>query len=189
MQRWADSQTNGQQNNDAAFRFTHRQAAWFAYVGMLVISLAGVLIVVGAPWLRAHGFEFMSGILYDALRPVCHQIPSRSFHYHEYPWALCSRCSALLIGGALGLLLVPIIRSLDTAVPKRHWLLIAAIPSAVDVAVGWLGIPNTFLSRTVTGGLLGSVTAFYLVPAMVAAMQELLVHRSCRQEPVAHLGQ
>ncbi|PKN32754.1 MAG: hypothetical protein CVU63_18470, partial [Deltaproteobacteria bacterium HGW-Deltaproteobacteria-20] len=54
-----------------------RRLAWVAYVGTLAVSLAGVALVVGAPWFRAHGHDDASAVLYEAFRPVCHQDPLR----------------------------------------------------------------------------------------------------------------
>jgi uncharacterized membrane protein len=148
--------------------------AWIAYTGTLAVSLAGVALVVGAPWFRAHGHDDAGVVLYEAFRPVCHQDPLRSFHMWGHALAVCSRCSALLFGGVFGLLLVPLLRSVDAGLPRRRWLALAALPCVLDVVLGWAGVPNSFWSRTVSGGLLGAATAFYLVPAMVAAARELV---------------
>ncbi len=145
-----------------------------AYAGTLAVGLAGVVLVLGAPWLRAHGYDDAGTVLYEAFRPVCHQDPHRSFHLSGHAFAVCSRCSALLFGGVFGLLLVPLLRPVDAGLPRRRWLVLAVLPSVLDVVLGWVGFPNTFWSRTVSGGLLGAVTAFYLLPAMVAAARELV---------------
>lgn len=153
--------------------WTRRRLAWLAYAGTLVVGLLGVVVVVGAPWLRAQGFEVAGAVLHEAFRPVCHQEPARSFFAWGYPLAVCSRCSALLFGGVVGLILVPLARPIEAGVPRRRWLALAAGCCLLDVVIGWAGVPNTFVSRGVTGGLLGATTAFYLVPAMVAGIQEL----------------
>ncbi|HYJ47595.1 MAG TPA: hypothetical protein VEV81_13355, partial [Pyrinomonadaceae bacterium] len=52
--------------------------------------------------------------------------------------------------------------------PRRAWLLVALVPTALDFGLGTFGIlENTHLSRLVTGALLGSVTAFYVVPGLM----------------------
>jgi hypothetical protein len=52
--------------------------------------------------------------------------------------------------------------------PGRAWLLAAALPTAVDFALGFFGVwENTHLSRFLTALLLGAVTAFYVVPGVV----------------------
>ena len=157
---------------------TGRRVAWVAYAVTLVVTLAGVALVVGAPWFRAHGHDDASAVLYEAFRPVCHQDPLRSFHLWGHAFAVCSRCSALLFGGVCGLLLVPVLRSVDAGLPARRWLALAAVPCVLDVVLGWIGVPNTFWSRSVSGGLLGAATPFYLVPAMVAAARELFFKTS-----------
>jgi uncharacterized membrane protein len=145
-----------------------------AYAGTLAVSLAGVVLVLGGPWLRAHGYDDAGTVIYEAFRPVCHQDPLRSFHLSGHAFAVCSRCSALLFGGVFGLLLVPVLRSVEAGLPRRRWLALAAVPCVLDVVLGWLGVPNTFWSRALSGAVLGATTAFYLVPAMVAAAREII---------------
>jgi hypothetical protein len=48
-------------------------------------------------------------------------------------------------------------------------------------ALGWLGIwHNTFASRALTGLLLGSVAAFYLLPGLIEATTDLAGRLSAR---------
>ncbi len=86
---------------------------------------------------------------------------------------MCARCFGLYAGFAAGVMLYPLVRSLgkrDT--PARAWLIIAAVPTTVDFALGFFGLwENTHLSRSVTGALLGAVAALYVVPGLVDVSQ------------------
>jgi len=86
---------------------------------------------------------------------------------------VCARCFGLYAGFAAGVMLYPLVRSLgkrDT--PARAWLIIAAVPTTVDFALGFFGIwENTHFSRSLTGALLGIVAAFYVVPGLVDVSQ------------------
>jgi len=73
------------------------------------------------------------------------------------------------VGFAAASLGYPLVRSLKrTDTPARRWLLLAAGPMAIDVGLDMLGVwKNTHLSRLITGLLLGSVAAFYVIPGLI----------------------
>ncbi len=146
---------------------------WLAYAGVTLLAGMAVAVIVAAPWLRAHGHDLAAWVTYDAFHQICHQIPARSFFLWGQPLAVCSRCSAIVSGGLAGLLLVPILRSLRAPLPKRRWLAISVLACAVDVVRDWAGLPNSFVSRTITGSVVGALMAFYLVPAIVQAALQL----------------
>jgi uncharacterized membrane protein len=143
--------------------------AWAAWG----LTLAGVVVTVGAivlaPVLRAHGDVALAQIAYEVFRAACHQIPERSFHLEGYPMAVCARCTGLYVGGLLGVSVYPLVRPLTRVeMPWRGWLLLAALPTTVDFALGFFGVwENTHLSRFLTASLLGVVAAFYIVPGAV----------------------
>jgi hypothetical protein len=50
--------------------------------------------------------------------------------------------------------------------------MLAALPLALDFALGFFGIwENTHLSRVLTGALLGAVAVFYIVPGLFDFVQ------------------
>ena len=65
-------------------------------------------------------------------------------------------------------LVYPLARSLKSSdTPARLWLILAAIPLAIDFALGYFAVwPNTHLSRFSTGALLGAVAVFYVMPGL-----------------------
>jgi uncharacterized membrane protein len=133
------------------------------------VILAFVSLIVVAPLALAHGHEFAALVIYKSLGRFCHQIPGRSFYLEGHPFAVCARCTGIYFGFAAGVLLYPLVRSLRRSdAPARKWLLVALVPTALDFSLGFFHIwENTHLSRSITGALLGGVTAFYVVPGLL----------------------
>ena len=146
-----------------------RRAARAMWCVLAAGALAFVSLIVLAPWARAHGQGFLSRIIYRAFSVACHQKPERSFHVAGFPLAVCARCTGLYVGAAAGVLLYPLMRPLNRLEqPARVWLILSALPTTVDFALGFFGLwENTHFSRFVTAVLLGAVAAFYLVPGLV----------------------
>lgn len=75
-----------------------------------------------------------------AYAPLCHQMPDRSVRLAERPLAVCARCSGLYAGGLAGLLVaVGAGWGVRSPGPRRRWLAIALLPTAVDFAMNGLG--------------------------------------------------
>ncbi|MCA1594427.1 MAG: DUF2085 domain-containing protein, partial [Acidobacteria bacterium] len=143
-----------------------RRAAWGAWLMAATWALLFVGAIVLAPWAHAHGHTFLSQVIYNGFSAACHQMPERSFHAGGFPLAVCARCFGLYVGGAAGVLFYPLARGLTRRdAPARVWLLLAALPTTVDFALGFFGVwENTHLSRFLTAVLLGAVAAFFIVP-------------------------
>jgi uncharacterized membrane protein len=111
----------------------------------------------------------LAAAIYKGFSYLCHQIPERSFHLGAQKFGVCSRCTGLYSGFALAALVYPLTRSLKrTDTPRLLWLVLAALPLAIDFSLGYFSLwQNTHLSRFVTGALLGSVTVFYIVPGLI----------------------
>ncbi len=127
-----------------------------------------IVLILGAPLARANGHGVLGLIIYQAFSYLCHQIPERSLFIAGHPLAVCSRCSGIYVGFATALLFYPLLRSLrQTETPQRKWLLIGALPLALDFSFGFFGIwENAHLSRFATGALLGAVAVFYILPGL-----------------------
>jgi len=142
-------------------------------VGIWISLAAPALLIVaaifGAPLAQALGYSAFAGSIYKAFSFVCHQIPDRSFHLGEHQFAVCSRCTGLYAGFAVAALSYPLVRSLKSAdTPPRLWLILAAVPLAIDFALGYFSIwENNHLSRFTTGALLGAVAVFYILPGLI----------------------
>jgi uncharacterized membrane protein len=133
------------------------------------IGLAVVGLIVAAPFAQSHGHPELALPIYKAFSFVCHQIPERSFHLSGHQFGVCSRCTGLYTGFAVAALIYPLARSLKrTGTPSRVWLILAAVPLAIDFSLTYFGIwPNTHLSRFLTGALLSSVAVFYIMPGLI----------------------
>lgn len=163
----------------AAFRLPPSAFSYFVWAGAAVFVLGFVSLVVVAPAARAGGHALSSFFLYEMFGRVCHQIPERAFYLAGHPFAVCARCTGIYFGFAAGVLLYPLVRSLNrTDFPARKWLLVAAAPAAVDFALGLSGVwENTHLSRALTGALLGLAASFYVVPGLLDVGQMLRERR------------
>lgn len=140
-------------------------------VWAVVVTGAGFLLalIFSAPFARSSGYQFMSLALYEAFTYICHQAPERSFFIFGHKLAVCARCTGVYTGFAMCAAAYPLLTSLKHAhAPDRRWLFIATAPLVIDFGLGLLGIwENTHLSRFLTGGLLGAVAVFYIMPGLV----------------------
>lgn len=148
---------------------------------MVVLAVFSLIIV--APVAAAGGHDEIAHGIYGAFGMLCHQLPERSYFIEGHKLAVCSRCTGIYGGFALTLLLFPLIGSLrNTITPPRSWLLLAALPLLIDVAVNFFGFwHNTHTSRLLTGLLLGSTAVFYVMPGIV----DLSLRSSSKKEPRA----
>jgi uncharacterized membrane protein len=153
----------------APSRGVNAGAPLIAWTIVTTIALALVAMIVGAPLFQSTGHASFAFTTYRAFSFVCHQIPERSFHLAGHQFAVCSRCTGLYSGFAVAALVYPLARSLKrTDAPRRLWLLLAAVPLAIDFSLTYFGVwSNTHLTRFSTGALLGAVAVFYVMPGLV----------------------
>ena len=146
---------------------TRRPLVFWAISATLITLV--VLQIIVAPLAEARGYEDLADGIYRAFAPFCHQFPERSYFIDGHKFAVCSRCTGIYFGFAFTLLLYTLVRSLRNAeFPARHWILLAALPLAIDWSLTFFGIwENTHTSRLVTGLLLGSTAVFYVMPGLV----------------------
>ena len=135
----------------------------------VVVVLAVVSLIVVAPVAAASGHSDVARGIYGAFATLCHQLPERSYFIDGHQLAVCSRCTGIYAGFAFMLLLYPLIRSLKSPVmPRPSWLLLAALPLAIDVGVNFSGFwQNTHTSRLLTGAVLGGAVVFYVMPGII----------------------
>jgi len=107
--------------------------------GLLCAATSIVLGIWVAPAIEATR-PAASGWLRWLYSPLCHQLAARSLEWLGQPLAVCARCSALY-GGALIGLLVGTVLALRAWRPRPVWLLYAALPTAVDALLPWIGLP------------------------------------------------
>ncbi len=135
----------------------------------VVVVLAVCSLVLLAPVAAASGHSDVARGIYGAFATLCHQLPERSYFIDGHQLAVCSRCTGIYGGFAFTLLLYPLIRSLkNPVIPRPSWLLLAALPVAIDFGVNFFGFwHNTHTSRLLTGAFLGSAVVFYVMPGII----------------------
>lgn len=145
------------------------RAALLIWLVVATGALAVLTLIISAPLLAARGHGFLAATVYRIFQPLCHQIAERSFQIENYPFAVCARCFGLYVGFACAALFYPLARSLRrTDAPARLWLILAALPTAIDFTLGFTGVwANTHLSRFVTAFLFSAVSVFYIIPGLV----------------------
>ena len=126
-----------------------------------------VSLIVIAPLTAGTNAQFANSI-YGGFAALCHQLPERSYFIAGHKLAVCSRCTGVYAGFALTLLAYPWLRPLRSIDwPPPVWLVLSAVPLAIDFGLTFLGIwENTHTSRLLTGLLLGSVSVFYVMPGV-----------------------
>jgi uncharacterized membrane protein len=146
---------------------TRRPLLFWAISAAVITSLVSLIII--APLAAASGHNEIAASIYYAFSPLCHQRPDRSYFIDGHKMGVCARCTGIYFGFALTLLAYPLVRSLrSTTTPARKWLLLAALPLAIDFSLTFFGVwENTHTSRLLTGLLLGSVAVFYIMPGIV----------------------
>lgn len=153
-------------DEESARRWRRARAGWAVAAGL---AAAFVVLIVGAPLLKAGGLQAAAGAAYGAFALLCHQMDERSFHLLGFKLAVCARCFGLYAGALVGALVYPLVRPLARRdLPARGWLVAAGVPTLVDFALGFFHIwENTHASRFLTASLVGVVVAFYFVPGAV----------------------
>lgn len=146
-----------------------RRQAWKVWTLSILAVFAWVFAILLAPLAKAGGLEYISAPLYKFFSYVCHQMPDRSFHVENHPFAVCTRCFGVYFGLFFGFLIYPAMRKIEEIEPlPRVWLFLAMIPIGVDWSLGVFGIwDNTPLSRFLTGAILGAACGIFIVPALV----------------------
>jgi uncharacterized membrane protein len=152
-----------------SFTSHETRSPWIVWGLLATISFIPVVLIVAAPLALAQNHLDFASAIYRAFSYACHQIPERSFHLAGHQFAVCSRCTGLYAGFAFATLGYPLVRSLKQAdTPRIIWLILATVPLAIDFSLTYFGIwENNHLSRFVTGGLLGAVAAFFVVPGLI----------------------
>jgi len=152
-----------------------RRQALKVWSGFALLAAAWVFLIVLAPFAEANNLTSVSNSVYKFFSFICHQIPTRSIHFHEHVLAVCSRCFGVYFGLLLGFVIYPFLRRIEEAEPlPRFWLFLAMFPMAVDWLLGFFEIwENTHLSRFLTGAILGTACAIFIIPALVEIFQLL----------------
>jgi uncharacterized membrane protein len=152
-----------------------KRQAWKAWTIGLLVVFAWVFAIVLAPIAKINGLTSISSPLYHFFSFICHQISARSFHVEGEQFGVCSRCFGVYFGLLFGFAIYPLWRNIEEIEPlPRFWLFLSLIPISVDWSLTIFGIwENTYLSRFITGLILGVACATFIVPAIVEITRNL----------------
>jgi uncharacterized membrane protein len=152
-----------------------RRQAWRAWAATFAVTLGWLLLILLPAVAGSHGYSDIADPLYKFFSYICHQIDSRSFHYGEAQFGVCSRCFGVYFGLLLGAAVYPVWRSVaDVETPPRIWLFLSLIPIGIDWSLTAFGIwENTQASRFITGVILGAACATFIIPAVVEIRRNL----------------
>lgn len=139
-----------------------------------ILTLAWNAAILAAP---ARGATGLSAATYLAGSLICHQQPERSFNRDGVQYPVCARCQGLYGGAALGVVAWMIAAGVRGAANGRTarllqptlvrtGLLVAAVPTAVSVALAWSGVwDGSNVVRAIFALPLGA-----LIAAVIAAV-------------------
>lgn len=147
------------------------KAAKKVYSVILFIAVVWCVAALAAPLFIHSGgvLSKLSFLIYGFFSTTCHQEEARSFIIAGGQVAVCSRCLVIYLSFTLGTIVYPFFKNLNKIDMPSIWILLgAAAVMFFDAIAGFIGIyENTFLTRSITGGLLGFVLPFYIIPGLI----------------------
>lgn len=164
-----------------------RSQAWRAWAVGLAIAGLWLALILAAPIAKANGVISVSSPVYAFFSFLCHQLDGRSFHVEGEKFAVCSRCFGVYFGIVIAFLAYPFWRHIENIEPlPKFWLFAACVPAAVDWSLTIFGIwENTYVSRVITGGLLGLACGTFIVPSIIEITRNFSLRRGTFGRPAA----
>ena len=149
------------------------------YLIFLTVSFAWTAIIFLIPVFAGMGgiFAKIADFGYIFYSKTCHQIDERSFFIFGNKVAVCSRCSSTYAAFLISVIFYPFIKGLNNRNLPSLWILMASlILLSADVFLDIFDImSNTFFSRIITGGIIGFILPFYLIPGAMNFFDEIFV--------------
>lgn len=155
------------------------------------LTLGGIIIWLGviflAPYLRSQDSS-LSTFAYLIFTPICHQIPSRSFHLFGQPLAVCARCLGIYFGVLGGTGLYPLINGFSKLdLPRARIFIIVSLPMIMDAGGNFLNLwASSHWIRFVTGFLWGLILPFYFIVGVSDFVLKRAQEKSERREKKHH---
>lgn len=126
------------------------------------------------PFFQSFGENIFSDFGYIFYSKTCHQLDSRSFFFLGQKVAVCSRCTSVYIAFTFAVLIYPVFKNKENKLPPIWLLIIASGLLLLDAGFDILDIfKNTFLSRIITGSIIGFLLPFYLIPGTINFVNEI----------------
>ena len=142
------------------------------YSVILLLSFIWCAAILLAPYLADKGgmYSKLSSGIYYFFSSYCHQLRDRSFLLNENPFGVCSRCTSIYFTFFAGIIIYPFFKKINNVdLPKVYPLIIAGGLLVADVFLDLFSgfYTNNFITRSITGGLLGLVLPFYIIPGFI----------------------
>ncbi|MGI8641328.1 MAG: DUF2085 domain-containing protein [Pyrinomonadaceae bacterium] len=165
------------------FLKNRRKQAIMVWSIFAFLTAAWIFLILIAPIAEANNLTNISSPIYKFFSYLCHQMPSRSFHLENHSFAVCTRCFGVYFGLLFGFIVYPFFRSIEEIEPlSRFWLFLALIPMGIDWSLGFFGVwENTHFSRFLTGLVLGTACAIFIIPALIELAQLLSSKRQVKR--------
>lgn len=139
------------------------------FLWTLSLYIIPILKLYGGLWseFADYGYMFFSS--------TCHQSADRSYFLFGYKLAVCSRCTSIYSGFLLSVILYPFIMKIENKKLPPLWiLLVFTLFVILDVLFDITGIiKNTFISRSISGAMIGFILPFYLIPGTINFTYEI----------------
>jgi uncharacterized membrane protein len=148
---------------------------WPRHLLLLALALTWCCLILSFSWVARTSPHQPVLLLAALFSQICHQDPARSFWIGGAPLPVCSRCLAIYLGGFLGIAAYPWIVSwkLFTVLLKQAIFGSAGLV-LLDAGLDLTGVwASTFLSRALTGALLGIACGLALATASQNLTQPL----------------
>lgn len=154
------------------------------YILLVFFALLWTTGFLAAPMLPSS--FWLKSMMYDAYGRVCHQLADRSFEWFGGPWAVCHRCSAIYLAFTAVLLVVPMVKPLNSWKPAGKLIILFSLaPMAFDVMLNFFGIHSaTMESRILTGAIAGAGLCLVVVPLFFEGVHTLISTREFSRRTV-----
>ena len=154
---------------------------WFWRIPYFIYTLALIAFVFSLfviPYLEASpGTEGIGSLLFHLYRPMCHQLPGRSFFVFGAQMPVCARDIGIYGGMLLGALAFPFVFGMRSTKLLPLWMFVGAmIPIGIDGGVqlvsGHFPLPiigvyeSTNPVRLATGLFMGVTMSVYAIPLL-----------------------
>jgi uncharacterized membrane protein len=143
-------------------------------------AVVWVAIIIAAPLALAHGYTLLPAVIYEAGGLICHQRPERSFHLAGVQLPVCARCFGLYASGAVGAVAAAVGGMPSSRAGEDRYaalvLALAAAPTAITLAVEWIGLLHPGGAARAVAAIPLGVAAGWLFVRALRANQEA---RSC----------